>query len=348
MRARCSVRSTSALAGLLLATALALAGCSGAGDSGGSSSDKAAGSGAQRGAPATGNAGGSGYGGSAAASGAGAGTAPKVTASHIVRTASVSVEVTDVAKALAAARTAAGNAGGYVGDESTTRDAEGRERTRVVLRVPAGKYDEVLTGLEGTGRLVERSAKAEDVTGQVVDVDSRIKSQRASVARVRALMDKAASLGDVVSLESELSRREADLEALLAQQASLRDRTSLATITLSLAAAPAPQEKAADDDPGFLDALAGGWHVFVTMVRWVALALGAVLPFAAAAALLALAWLRLVRPRLPHRATAAPAMTALGPLGRAAPDTATGSGTTTGTGTGTTEGSGETPDGESR
>ncbi|GGU87285.1 hypothetical protein GCM10010260_20800 [Streptomyces filipinensis] len=66
-----------------------------------------------------------------------------------------------------------------------------------------------------------------------------------------------------------------------------------------------------DDSPGIGDALSGGWHVFVAMLRWIALGLGAVLPFAAFAALSALLWLRVVRPRLPRRrepaaATAAP------------------------------------------
>jgi hypothetical protein len=71
---------------------------------------------------------------------------------------------------------------------------------------------------------------------------------------------------------------------------------------------------AKDDDPGFLDALAGGWGAFVTMLRWLAVALGAVLPFVAVAALIVLAWLRLVRPRLPRRPARAPATSALGPL----------------------------------
>ncbi len=276
--------------------------------SGKSAADGAAGSGAQRGA--SGRDGGT-------ASGAKATAPPKLT-SHIIRTASLTVQVKDVPKALDAARAATENAGGYVGDENTTRDEAGHEQTRVVLRVPADRYDEVLTDLQGTGKLVERTAQAQDVTDQVVDVDSRIKSQRASVARVRELMDKAGDLGDVVSLESELSRREADLESLLAQQASLKDRTSLATITLSLSETPVRKKAATHDEPGFADALGGGWHVFVTVIRWIALALGAVLPFAVTAALLALVWLRIVRPRLPRRAAAsggaAAPTTALGPL----------------------------------
>lgn len=308
MRTRHSVRPVQALAGLLLASALALAGCSsGANDT--SSSDAG---GAKAAAPDTAQ--------QEGASGSGNArdtkTTPKLTASSIIRTASLSVRVKDVPKALDEARTTTENAGGFVGNESTTRDGQGHERTRVVLRVPTDKYDEVLADLEGAGKLLDRTAKAQDVTDQVVDVESRITSQRASVARVRELMDRATKLSDVVQLEGELSTRESDLEALLAQQASLKDRTSLATITLSLSQTPAAKPAAKDDTPGFVDAVAGGWHVFVTMLRWVALALGAVLPFAAVAALALFVWLRLVRPR---RTATVPAATGVGPLPAARP-----------------------------
>ncbi|KOX06398.1 lipoprotein [Streptomyces sp. NRRL B-1140] len=312
MRTRRSVRHpVPALAALLLAAALALTGCSAGDDaSGGSNStaDKAAGDSAVSGEAAPGGTG----------SGAKATAPPKLTPNHIIRTASLTVQVKDVPKALDQARTGVENAGGYVGNETTTRDAEGHERTRVVLRVPAEKYDEVLAGLEGSGKLLDRSAKAEDVTDQVVDVESRIRTQRASVARIRELMDQATRLSDVVTLEGELSTRQADLEALLARQKSLKDRTSLATITLSLSETPVKKE-AKDDDPGFVDALAGGWSAFVAMLRWLAVAFGAVLPFAALAALVVWLWLRVVRPRLPRRPAPAPTATALGPLPTARP-----------------------------
>ncbi|MFD9395716.1 DUF4349 domain-containing protein [Streptomyces sp. NPDC060000] len=287
-----------ALAAIALAAALALTGCSAGGDSGESSgADKAA----------VGEAGAQDAGAQDAKEGAGASgskatAAPDLTVNRIIRTASLSVQVKDVPKALDEARATTENAGGYVGDETTVRDEDGAERTRVVLRVPVGKYDDVLAALQGAGKLLERTAKTQDVTDQVVDVESRIASQRASVARVRELMDRATKLSDVVTLEGELSSREADLEALLAQQASLRDRTSLATVTLTLSEKPVALA-AEDDDPGFVDALAGGWDAFVTMLRWIAVAFGAVLPFLAVGVLILLAWLRLVRPR--RRATEA-------------------------------------------
>ncbi|MFI7141260.1 DUF4349 domain-containing protein [Streptomyces massasporeus] len=312
MRTRRSVRRPApALAALLLAAALALTGCS-AGDDAPGGSRAAADHGADdKGVSSEAAPGGTG-------SGARATAPPKLAASHVIRTASLTVRVKDVPKALDQARTGVENAGGYVGNETTTRDAEGHERTRVVLRVPVEKYDEVLTELEGSGKLLDRSAKAEDVTEQVVDVESRITTQRASVARIRELMDRATTLSDVVTLEGELSTRQADLESLLARQKSLKDRTSLATITLSLSETPV-QKAAEDDDPGFVDALAGGWSAFVTMLRWLAVAFGAVLPFAAVAALIVLLWLRVVRPRLPRRPAPAPTATALGPLPTARP-----------------------------
>ncbi|MDN5382636.1 DUF4349 domain-containing protein [Streptomyces sp. LB8] len=314
-----TVRPAPALAGLLLAAALALTGCS-AGDSdegrAGTAATGAARPDAREAAP--GAAGGDGD--RSTASGTRATAPPRLTAQHIIRTASLTVRVKDVPKALETARTAVENAGGYVGDETTTRDEAGRVRTRVVLRVPTDRYDEVLADLEGTGTLLDRTAKAQDVTDRVVDVESRIKSQRASVARVRALMERATRLSDVVALEGELSRREADLEALLAQQASLKDRTGMATITLSLSEAPAPKAGNDDDQPGFTDALAGGWQTFVGVLRWISLAVGAVLPFAGAAALLAVVWRWIVRPRLPRRpaAPASPAAAAPAPASPAA------------------------------
>ncbi|MFE7029990.1 DUF4349 domain-containing protein [Streptomyces sp. NPDC057621] len=303
-----SVRPVQLLSALLLSGALALTGCTASDDGGSDSSamNKAADSDARdAGAAAEGGAADSGAGG---AKGKEASATPGPT-THIIHTASLTVQVKDVPKSLAEARTVVENAGGMVGDETTDRDSEGRERSRVVLRIPAEKYEEVRTELEGSGKLLDLKAKAEDVTEQVVDVESRITSQRASVARIRELMDRASKLSDVVTLEGELSTRQADLEALLARQASLKDRTSLATITLSLSETPV-KKASEDDEPGFADALGGGWDAFVTMFRWIALALGAVLPFLVGAALLLFLWARFLRGRTPRGAAATAAATA--------------------------------------
>jgi hypothetical protein len=223
---------------------------------------------------------------------------PKIAPENVVRKAKLTVRVKDVPSALDDTRTTVENAGGYVGDETTDRDGQSHERSHLVLRVPQEKYAGVLKELSGSGKLIERKVSADDVTDQVVDVKSRIDSQKSSVKRVRDLMDKATELSDVVSLEGELSTRQAELEALQARQASLKDRTALATITLVLSETEVEKEK--DDETGFTDALGGGWEAFITTMRWVAVVVGAALPFLAALAVLLVVW-RLVRDRLPQR-----------------------------------------------
>ncbi|MFD8106547.1 DUF4349 domain-containing protein [Streptomyces microflavus] len=231
---------------------------------------------------------------------------PGAAGTHVIRTTELSVEVRSAPKAAAAARSAVEASGGLVATETTERIDDEHETSHLVLRVPQDSYQEVLRELTGSGKLLSRSSNAKDVTDQVVDVESRIATQRASVTRVRELMDKAEKLTDVVTLEGELSSRQADLESLLAQQASLKDRTSLATITLDLTEPDAPRKDGKDDDPGFLDALGGGWDAFVTMFQWIAVAIGAAAPFLATAALVLLVW-RVSRARRAARtAVAAP------------------------------------------
>ncbi|MFD5903450.1 DUF4349 domain-containing protein [Streptomyces microflavus] len=231
---------------------------------------------------------------------------PGAAGTHVIRTTELSVEVRSAPKAAAAARSAVEASGGLVATETTERIDDEHETSHLVLRVPQDSYQEVLRELTGSGKLLSRSSNAKDVTDQVVDVESRIATQRASVTRVRELMDKAEKLTDVVTLEGELSSRQADLESLLAQQTSLKDRTSLATITLDLTEPDAPRKDGKDDDPGFLDALGGGWDAFVTMFRWIAVAIGAAAPFLATAALVLVVWRVLRARRAARTAVAAP------------------------------------------
>ncbi|MEU8462243.1 DUF4349 domain-containing protein [Streptomyces sp. NPDC029003] len=304
-------RSAAALAGLSLAAALALTGCG----AGGQASSGSAAAGPRQdaaGAPAEAAKPGAAKPGAAAppaADGKGSPQAPAAVRPHVIRTGSLAVETADPQKTLAAARTAAEGAGGYVGDESTERGSDGRMTSTLTLRVPGERFDAVIAALEGGGKLLRRKVAAQDVTEKVADVDSRVKSQQASVARVREMMEKASALGDVVMLEGELSRRQSDLESLLAQQNALKDQTAMGTVTLSVSEPAAPRAARDDEDggPSLGDALGAGWSVFTTLVRYLALAVAVALPFALAAALAVLGF-RGYRRLRPARPKARPAV----------------------------------------
>ncbi|MFF1873431.1 DUF4349 domain-containing protein [Kitasatospora herbaricolor] len=287
------------LAAAVLAVAVLIGGCSAEGGRSSADSAKApvqapqaadaAGkaAGAAPAAPATGG-----------AAGAGAEPAPAVTADSrlIAYTAQLTLVAKDLDQAMAQARGLAAGAGGYVGKETVSGSAgsgaPGGERDggalggQIVLKVPSGSYQKTLDQLAALGKVVSRNSQADDLTQQVVDVASRVQSQQASVERVRALMAQAKSLADVVSLEAELSRRQADLESLQKQQTELTAKTSLSTITLELrreAAAPPPAAEQAKKKDGFWasvgSALGGGWHVLSAIVKGLLIALAAVAPF---------------------------------------------------------------------
>ncbi|MET8938895.1 DUF4349 domain-containing protein [Streptomyces rubiginosohelvolus] len=307
---RSFVRARAALVAGSLGLLLAVGGCGASGDSMDSGAKAADGKAAPREGFADGDGGAAASAPEEQADGKAAGkkAAPKPGGTHVIRTATLSVEVKSVPKAVAAARGAAEGAGGLVASENTERLDDTYETSHLVLRVPQERFQEVLRELAGSGKLLSRTSNAKDVTDQVVDVDSRISTQRASVARVRELMDQAEKISDVVALEGELSSRQSDLESLLAQQASLKDRTSLATITLDLTPPDTPGDDGSkDEDPGFLDALGGGWDAFVTMLRWIAVAFGAAFPFLLTAALAVVVW-RVLWKRKASRG-AAPAVT---------------------------------------
>lgn len=193
----------------------------------------------------------------------------------LVRTATIVLVTPDVRDSAERARAIVVATGGYTGQaEVGTRNAT------LTLYVPSDKLDDTLAKLSAPemGKEESRSQAAQDVTEQIVDVESRIQTQRASLERVRALLGRAGQISEIVQLESEVTRREADLESLLKRREKLAGSVAMSTVTLRLSrdSAPAPTE----EDDTFLGALAGGWKAFVDTTSFVVRAIALVLPFA--------------------------------------------------------------------
>ncbi len=128
--------------------------------------------------------------------------------------------------------------------------------------MPSASYQTAIDRISALGTRTAIHQESSDVTEQVVDVESRITTQRASVQRVRALLAKATTIGEIVSVETELTRREADLESLLAKQKNLSLQTELATLALTVSEKGKTPEPPKEDDRGFLAGLRGGWDAF--------------------------------------------------------------------------------------
>lgn len=195
----------------------------------------------------------------------------------IISTGSVSLRAKDVAKTRSQVQHITDRHSGQVTQQETSdSDDDGPSHARLVLRIPSKSFDAAMTDLEETATLVDSNTTTTDVTTEVVDTEVRVKNARTSIERIRTLLSRADAIGDVIAIESELARREADLNSLLAQQAALEDQTSLSTITVSIdRAGPG----GSSDDPGFLAGLSAGWDALGASARVLAVALGAILPW---------------------------------------------------------------------
>lgn len=207
----------------------------------------------------------------------------------IIKTGSLTVEGEDVAGMRQKAVTAIAGLDGQVASEDTGSDPDGKvTKANLVLKIPTKSFETAIDRLSDLGKRLQIHQDSTDVTEQVVDVASRIESQRASLNRMRALMTKANTIGEIVSVESELTRRESDLEALLAKQKNLALQTDFATLTLTLTEKGKPVvQTEPKQDKGFLAGLKGGWHAFTAVFSALATAIGAMLPFLVLLAIIA-------------------------------------------------------------
>jgi hypothetical protein len=239
----------------------------------------------------------------------GVGQAARTTALQqraIVRTGTVELQVADVDKAANAIDRLALAAGGRV--DGDNRDQSGQARTaQLIVRVQPGVLDRLVGQVVALGTERSRSIKGEDVTASRADIDARVKALATSVGRLRQLLAHSGTVADLVSLEGQLTAREAELESTTAQQRALADQIALATLTVQLRSTAAPVQHRASGPSGFGSALAGGWRGLVLTLRWLLAILGYVLPIALPLALVTAGGVVLWRRRRPRPPTPEPA-----------------------------------------
>jgi hypothetical protein len=202
----------------------------------------------------------------------------------VIQVGTMTVQSDDVAGARVGVEKVVDAYGGSIADEKTMASTEGEVRTsKVVLRIPATDFDAAMLDLAELGKVTATTRRAEDVTGEVIDTRARIRAQEQSLERVEVLFARAQSIRDIVAVEAQLSRRQAELDSLKGQLAWLEDQTSLSTITVYLEPTPEKPEPTAtkkDDDTAFVSGLRSGWDALTDVGAGLATVAGALLPFA--------------------------------------------------------------------
>jgi hypothetical protein len=190
----------------------------------------------------------------------------------VIRTAQLTVEVTDMESALARARAIASQAGGYVSQSNTRverQDDQGQDGTvaDLTLQVRGEAADSAMSDLRALGKVTTETSGSQDVTDEYVDLDANLRNLQASEAAILKLMDRATQISDVLSLQRELTNVRGQIERIQGRKTYLERRTDMATITVSLRL-PAPS--ATSVGGGTWDPVATaqrGWQASLSVLR---------------------------------------------------------------------------------
>ncbi len=161
---------------------------------------------------------------------------------HVVRKASIEFKSTDVRAAFLKASLIPNAAlGEYVEDSSVTGEGA-TVAANLTLRVTADRLPDVLNQVRELGTVTSEQVRGEDVTAQVVDIDSRLRNERRIEQELLELLENRqdAPLKDILELRTKLSEVRGEIERMEGQRATLGRLVSLATVLVLIRPAGAP------------------------------------------------------------------------------------------------------------
>lgn len=166
-----------------------------------------------------------------------------------------------------------------------------------------------------SGRLISATRSTQDVSGDYVDTQSRLKNLRGEQARLLTLLGHATALGDILAIDQRLTDVEGQIEQIEAHLNQLNGQVSFYTIAISLQPSQAALTPTAAWSPGNIwqDAVgaAGAFaQVLTTIIIWLVVFSVYIIPLVLIVWFV-LRWRRLHAGRpLPASATPPPSKTA--------------------------------------
>ncbi len=158
----------------------------------------------------------------------------------VIKSATVAIQVEGVAAAEAQIRARAEQLGGYVVSVQTNGSDEYMS-SLVTFRVPAERFEEAMSGVEGLARKVlSRSVGGEDVTEEFVDLGSRLRNLEATRDRLLDLLAKATRVEDALQVNQALTDVQGQIEQIQGRMKYLTQSAAFSTITADLQPVPPP------------------------------------------------------------------------------------------------------------
>lgn len=151
----------------------------------------------------------------------------------IIYTADVDLETKEFDQASQALEEAVKELGGWFESRSLYQGGSYR-RLSCTIRVPAEQFEPLLERAGEAAHMVSRDAYSEDVSEAYYDSEARLTTQRTKLERLQTLLAQAATMEDIIALESALSETELQIEYLTGSLRSYDALISFSTVTIYL------------------------------------------------------------------------------------------------------------------
>ncbi|MCA9645983.1 MAG: DUF4349 domain-containing protein [Myxococcales bacterium] len=168
-----------------------------------------------------------------------------VASRKVIRKAELELQVKSLADAQKTATDVAKKYGGYVvSSERRGTDSARDQHLRVVLKVKADDLDTALGELRAIkqGEANERIS-SEDVTDEWIDLEARLKTQKALETQYLEILKGASKVEDLLAVQKQLASVRTEIERIEGRQRFLDKSISLSTVTIDFEQ-PAPLVRA--------------------------------------------------------------------------------------------------------
>lgn len=173
---------------------------------------------------------------------AAAAPAERQTEEKIIYTGDAGVETTHFDDTLSALQTLIDSYGGYIQSASVnganyysaSRGYRSLRSAYYTIRIPAERFPELMSSLSALGNVPYSNVSQENITARYYDVQARLEAYRTQEQTLLALMEKAESIEDIITIEARLSDLRYEMESLETALRSYDRQVSYSTLNLSV------------------------------------------------------------------------------------------------------------------
>lgn len=113
------------------------------------------------------------------------------------------------------------------------------ESVVITVRVPAAQFNEALEKIRPTGdRVLNENITGQDVTEEFLDLEARIKTQKALEAQFLEIMKQSKGVSDALEVQTEISKVRTEIERMEGRKRFLQNQATLSTIIVTLQTPP--------------------------------------------------------------------------------------------------------------